>query len=103
MEKVRNSRVSQVALATLLFLVVAFDSPPSAPSISSDRPAPPTEEQIQALTDLSEWVLGGSSAPRFRAFSTTSLTEGVDTRPMGFELFRGYHGEEVGRGPALSV
>ena len=28
MEKIRNSRVSQVALATLLFLVVAFDSPP---------------------------------------------------------------------------
>lgn len=94
MEKIRNSRVSQVALATLLFLVVAFDSPPSAPSISPDRPPPPTEEEIQALTELSEWVLGGSSAPRFRAFSTASLAEALDDRPMGFELFRAYHGEE---------
>lgn len=94
MTKVRNSRISRVALAALLFLAVAFDSPPTAPSVSLDRPAPPTEEEIQALTELSEWVLGGSSAPRFRAFSTTSLPEGVDDRPMGFELFRGYHGEE---------
>ena len=94
MEQIRNSRVSQVALAMLFFLVVAFDSPPSVPAISTDRPPAPTEAELEALTDLSEWVLGGSSAPRFRAFSTTSLEEGLDDRPMGFELFRGYHGEE---------
>jgi soluble lytic murein transglycosylase-like protein len=95
MEKVHNSRVSQVALATLLFLVVAFDSPPSTPSIPVDRPAPPTAEEVEALAELSEWVLGGSSAPSFRAFSERTLPSAFEGTPMGFELFRGYHGEEA--------
>ena len=96
MEKIRNRRVSQVALATLLFLVVAFNSPPSAPSVSSESPTRLTDEQLQALTELSEWVIGGSSAPKFTAFSETSLTQGLEQQPMGFELFRGYHDEEAG-------
>jgi soluble lytic murein transglycosylase-like protein len=96
MDKLRTSRISRVVLATALFLVVAFDSPPSLPSISPDRPAPPTEQEIQALTELSEWVLGGSSAPKFRAFSSASLPADLAAdKPMGFELFRDYHGEEA--------
>ncbi len=95
MRRVHNRRVSQVAWATLLFLVVAFDSPPSMPSIPTDRPAPPTRAEIEALTELSEWVLGGSSAPSFRAFSQRSLRSTLEEKPMGFELFRGYHGEEA--------
>ncbi|MDH3403488.1 MAG: lytic transglycosylase domain-containing protein [Acidobacteriota bacterium] len=96
MKKSPDSRVSQVALATVLFLLVAFDSPPTTPSIPEDRPAPPTLEELEALTDLSEWVLGGSSAPSFHAFSERTLTAAED-RPMGFELFRGYHGGEARR------
>ena len=97
MDKSKHSRVSLVTLATLLFLLVAFDSPPTIPAVPQDRPAPPTSEELQALTELSEWVLGGSSAPSFRAFSERSmLTTGGD-RPMGFELFRGYHGGDSRR------
>jgi hypothetical protein len=95
MQEVHNSRVSQVAVATLLFLAVVFDSPPSTPSIPTDRPPPPTSAEIEALTELSEWVLGGSSAPSFRAFRERSLKATLEEKPMGFELFRGYHGEEA--------
>jgi len=95
MEKIRHNRVSQVALATLLFLVVAFDSPPSTPSIPTNRPAPPTVEEVEALAELSEWVLGGSDAPSFRAFRERSLPPAIDDKPMGFELFRGFHGEDA--------
>jgi soluble lytic murein transglycosylase-like protein len=95
MDTLRTSRISRVVLATTLFLVVAFDSPPSLPSISPDRPAPPTEQEIQALTELSEWVLGGSSAPKFTAFSSTSFPAALEEKPMGFELFRDYHGDEA--------
>jgi hypothetical protein len=97
MEKLQHSRVSQVVLATLLFLLVAFDSPPTIPSVPEDLPAPPTTEEIEALTELSEWVLGGSSAPSFRAFRERSLPGMGDERPMGFELFRDYHGDESRR------
>lgn len=95
MATVRNSRVSQVALATAFFLVVAFDSPPSTPSIPKNTPPPPTDAQIEALTELSEWVLGGSSSPLLNAFKSASLEATDDARPMGFELFRAYHGEEL--------
>jgi len=94
MDPIRNSRVSLVAVATLLFLLVAFDSPPTTSSISVDRPAPPTAEELAALAELSEWVLGGSSAPRFRAFSERTFSSSLEEKPIGFELFRDYHGEE---------
>lgn len=88
----RRNRVSHVAVATLLFLLVAFDSPPTTSSIPTDRPAPPTAEEIAALTELSEWVLGGSSAPSFQAFSERTLGSDAD---HGFELFRRFHGREA--------
>jgi hypothetical protein len=91
----RRNRVSHVAVATLLFLLVAFDSPPTTSSIPTDRPAPPTAEEIATLAELSEWVLGGSSAPRFQAFSERTLGSESEASPMGFELFRRYHGREA--------
>lgn len=98
MVQARRNRVSHVAVATLLFLLVAFDSPPTTSSIPTDRPAPPTAEEIAALAELSEWVLGGSSAPSFQAFSERTLPAEPEARPMGFELFRRYHGREAGFG-----
>lgn len=90
-----TNRVSYVAVATLLLLLVAFDSPPTTSSIPTDRPAPPTAEEIGVLADLSEWVLGGSSAPSFQAFSERTLGSRTDESPAGFELFRRYHGREA--------
>ncbi len=79
--------------AGVVFAVALLNSPPSTPSMPVDRPEPPTSAQIDALTELSEWVLGGSSAPRFQAFKRRSLVD--PGSPVGFELFRRYHGVDA--------
>ncbi len=97
MENHQQSRACQVAAAGALFLIALFNSPPSTPSIPADRPEPPTDVEIEALTELSEWVLGGSSSPSFKAFKDRTLTVAETEPPFGFELFRRYHGAESGR------
>ncbi len=97
--RIRFSRWSLV-LATGFFLVALFDSPPSDPAIPVDRPDAPTDAQLEALTELSEWVLGGSAAPMFesmkdRSFPSTGEPSGEENE-VAFELFRRYHGREAG-------
>lgn len=98
MENLHNRRVSNVVIGALMFLLVALYSSPTTSSSPVGRPAPPTAQEIEVLAELSEWVLGGSSAPSFHAFSERTLPSALDgqsePKPMGFELFRGFHDEE---------
>ncbi|MEJ2085662.1 MAG: lytic transglycosylase domain-containing protein [Acidobacteriota bacterium] len=85
-----KSRAPRVALATTLFLVVSFNSPPSIPSVPENQPAPPSPEEIYLLEQVAEWVLGQPLTSDFRAFSDEDVVSAVQASPQSFELFRSY-------------
>lgn len=90
MSKWTRSRGSRVAIATALFLIVSFNSPPTLPSVPKNRPLPPTPEEIHVLEELAEWVLGRPLSDEFRAFRGTNIVEAARNRKQSFELFRSY-------------
>lgn len=81
-----RTRASRVTLATVLFLVVSLNSPPTIPSISSDRPAPPTPEELAVLEELLEWI--GAANRSFVAVHPADIAGAVKARPTSFQLFR---------------
>lgn len=85
MSKQARSRVSRVTIATALFLVVSFSSPPTLPSVPDLGTAPPTLEEIYVLEELADWVAGPDD-----------LVRAVQSRRRSFELFRRY-GDEGAR------
>lgn len=87
----RLRRLSTLAVGAVAFLAVALTSPPSAPSIDADRPEPPSPEEVQALVELYQWILGDAGDSRFRAFGDEPLSEAIQSRKRGFDLFRGYN------------
>lgn len=91
MSKSSSSRWSRVAFATVAFLAVAFNSPPSSPHVDPTQPAPPSAEEMGALVDLYEWILGGRADGRFHAFDGAAVSTAIENHRDGFELFRRYH------------
>lgn len=83
--------MSTFAVGAAAFLAVALSSPPSAPSIDADRPEPPSPEEVQALVELYQWILGDAADSQFRAFGDEPISEAIQTRKRGFDLFRGYN------------
>jgi len=89
-------RFSRVALATILFLVVALESPPTTSSISEARPAPPSPEELEILEELLEWI--GAGDREFKAVRPADVLSAVRARPQSFALFHSWNGpEERGR------
>jgi len=91
-----HSRSSRVSIATALFLIVSFNSPPTLPSVPKDQPPPPTLEEIHVLEELAEWVLGQPISDEFRAFRSVGIVDAAQHRKQSFELFRSY-GEPTAR------
>jgi soluble lytic murein transglycosylase-like protein len=85
-----RSRVSRVAIATALFLVVSLNSPPSLPSVPTDQPEPPSPAEIRVLEEVAEWVLGQPLTERFRAFREPDVVAAVRSRSQSFDLFRSF-------------
>lgn len=88
--KLRVRQLSTFAVGAVAFLAVALSSPPSTPSIDADRPEPPSPEQVRALVELYEWILGDAAGDQFRAFRSEPLARAIQSRRRGFDLFRGY-------------
>ena len=86
MKYFNQSRFSPIAVATILFVIAALNSPPTVPAMPSNRPTPPTQEELAVLADLEEWVLGMEDSPR-----------AVGSKPQSFELFRRYSKEQTRR------
>lgn len=82
-----RSRASRVTLASVFFVVVTLNSPQTTtPSISEDRPAPPSPAELAILEELIEWI-----EPKDRGFVAVGprdLAEAVRSRPTSFQLFR---------------
>jgi hypothetical protein len=86
MKYLNQKRFPPIAAATLLFVIVALNSPPTTPSIPEDRPEPPSEEELAVLDDLAEWVLGRENSPT-----------AIHSNSQSFELFRRYSKETTRR------
>lgn len=81
-----RTRASRVTLATALFVAVSFNTPPTIPSISEDRPTPPSPEEIEILHELAEWI-----RPEGRdlvAVRPADVAQAVKSRQTSFQLFR---------------
>lgn len=81
-----RTRASRVTLATALFVVVTLNSPPTIPSISEDRPEPPSPEEIMVLQELLQWI--GPEDRDFFAVRPADIARAVRSRPTSFQLFR---------------
>lgn len=86
MKYIHRRRVSPIAVATVLLVIAALNSPPTTPLTPVDPPAPPTQEELAVLDDLEEWVLGMQDSPR-----------AVGSKSESFELFRRYSKENTRR------
>jgi hypothetical protein len=81
-----------VAIATLLFLVVALDSPPTTSSVSDTRPDPPSPEELAVLDELLDWI--GTGGSKFEISRPGSIVATIRERPQSFELFHSWNGPE---------
>jgi len=87
---------STAVAAVAFFFVVAMDAPPTIPSTTEGRPAPPSPEDVVVLEELLDWVRGGPSTTAYLPITgeSTAIADVVRTRRRSFELFRSYNGEE---------
>jgi hypothetical protein len=87
-----RTRASRVTLATALFVAVALNTPPTTPSISQDRPEPPSPEEIAVLDELMAWI--GPEDRGFVAVRHADVVQAVRSQPTSFQLFRSMNPRE---------
>lgn len=92
----RRKTAPKIVSATILFLAVSLNSPPSILSTTDDGPPPPTPEEVYVLEQLAEWVLGGPILEDFVAFTDADLASITHARRrQSFELFRRFGSEHA--------
>jgi soluble lytic murein transglycosylase-like protein len=91
----RRKHAPKIVSATILFLAVSLNSPPSILSTTDDGPPPPTPEEVYVLEQLAEWVLGGPISEDFTAFTDADMASVDHTRRQSFELFRRFGSEHA--------
>ena len=84
----KSTRTTRVTIATVMFLIVALNSPPSTPSIPTDLSVPPSPEEVKVLEELLDWVRAGRKEDPSGAFSLGDIASAIRERPRSFELFR---------------
>lgn len=95
MSKPSSSRWFRAGFAVVAFLTAALYSPPSSPHVDANQPAAPSADEVAALVDLYEWILGGKADGRFHAFDGIGVSAAIENHREGFELFRRYHGRRT--------
>lgn len=81
-------RVPFTVLATMMFLVVSFNSTPSDTAIPDPFRLPDSPPESQALQDLAKWVVQSrSDAGRFHAVTRSDLDAALADRPSEMEAF----------------
>jgi hypothetical protein len=91
----RRHRVPVVGAATLLFLVLTFNSSPSDPSTPGPQPAAPPPDEIHALEELAGWVAGERN---LLVITPGDVASALSDGRRGFDLFRSYTAHEARRG-----
>ena len=87
-QDLKSTKTSRVTIATVMFLIVALNSPPSTPSIPTDLSVPPSPEEVKVLEELLDWVRAGRKEDPSGAFSLGDIASAIRERPRSFELFR---------------
>lgn len=93
-QRTRTAPKPFVGLAATLFLVLSLNSAPSVPSVPDplDAAEIPTPEEVRALEELADWLLGERG---LEAMSPSALTAAIRARPRTFEIFRSYNPVEA--------
>lgn len=90
----RPTRMTFIALATVLFLAASAKSDPSAPTdMAPSTEPPPSPEEVVLLEELTGWLNGDLAA----GTPEEDLAETVRSRRESFDLFRRFNGTESNR------
>jgi soluble lytic murein transglycosylase-like protein len=92
-KSLKRTRLSKVAPVTALLLVVALNAPEEGvTSIDTERPAPPSPDEVLMLEELMEWVQGEY---RVKDAAIAELTGAVREKQRSFELFHLYNDDQA--------
>jgi len=83
-----HTRLLRVLPPAAFFLFISLNSPPTIQS-NVDLASPPSNEEVEVLEQLREWVLGEEG--RFRALQGVDISDAVREQSQSFELFRSFH------------
>lgn len=91
-QRKRKRRLSAVATATFLILIVSFNSTPSQTSVP-DTLEPPDPREVALVEELVEWLSGYPAGDgQFHLWDEeTDVLDAIADRQESFELFRRYN------------
>lgn len=80
-------RVPFTVLATMMFLVISFNSTPSDTAIPDPLRLPDSPPESQALQDLAKWVVQARPASRFQAITQGDMDAALANKPSEMTAF----------------
>lgn len=95
--KRRMVRIPFTASATILFLVISFNSSETTSAARDPHRVPLLSDDKVALQELANWVVGTRHAHGLQAMSRADLDAALDPGPRRFGLFPEDLGEETRR------
>jgi soluble lytic murein transglycosylase-like protein len=99
----KRKTAPKIVSATILFLAVSLNSPPSILSTTDAGPPPPTPEEVYVLEQVAEWVLGGPISEDFEAFADADSTSVTHAQRQSFELFRRFGSDHARQEKLLTL
>jgi soluble lytic murein transglycosylase-like protein len=95
--KRRMLRIPFTVSATILFLVISFNSSPINPAARDPHQVPLPSDDKVVLEDLASWMVGGRHGKDLQVMSSTDLDAALDPEPRRFGLFPQDLGDEARR------